>query len=72
MRGYYTPYIPGWDNHGMPIESAIIKQNKLEPQDHAHSGVPLRVPRFCAALYRRPDGPRFKRLGVVGRLGASV
>ncbi len=28
MRGY-TPYIPGWDNHGMPIESAIIKQNKL-------------------------------------------
>ena len=21
MRGYYTPYIPGWDNHGMPIES---------------------------------------------------
>ena len=24
MRGYYTPYIPGWDNHGMPIESAII------------------------------------------------
>jgi len=18
MRGYYTPYIPGWDNHGMP------------------------------------------------------
>ena len=29
MKGYYTPYIPGWDNHGMPIESAIIKQNKL-------------------------------------------
>lgn len=26
MRGYYTPYIPGWDNHGMPIESAIIKR----------------------------------------------
>ncbi len=19
VRGYYTPYIPGWDNHGMPI-----------------------------------------------------
>ena len=29
MRGYYTPYIPGWDNHGMPIESAIIKEQKL-------------------------------------------
>ena len=21
MRGYYTPYIPGWDNHGMPTSS---------------------------------------------------
>ena len=29
MRGYYTPYIPGWDNHGMPIESAIIKEQRL-------------------------------------------
>ena len=29
MRGYYTPYIPGWDNHGMPIESAIIKEQSL-------------------------------------------
>ena len=24
MMGCYTPYVPGWDNHGMPIESAII------------------------------------------------
>ena len=30
MQGYYAPYIPGWDNHGMPIESAIIKKNKLD------------------------------------------
>ena len=30
MTGYKVPYIPGWDNHGMPIESAIIKQSKLD------------------------------------------
>jgi isoleucyl-tRNA synthetase len=23
--GYRTPYIPGWDNHGMPIENEVIK-----------------------------------------------
>ena len=39
MNGYYTPYVPGWDNHGMPIESAIIKQNKLN-----HKAMP--VPAF--------------------------
>jgi isoleucyl-tRNA synthetase len=30
MAGYKISYIPGWDNHGMPIESAIIKKNKLD------------------------------------------
>ena len=30
MTGYDTPFTPGWDNHGMPIESAIIKKNKLD------------------------------------------
>ena len=34
------PYIPGWDNHGMPIESAIIKQNKLN-----HKAMP--IPEFA-------------------------
>ena len=53
MRGYYTPYIPGWDNHGMPIESAIIKQNKL---NHKAMPVSLRLPRVRPALYRRADG----------------
>ena len=44
MRGYYTPYIPGWDNHGMPIESAIIKQNKLN-----HKAMP--IPEFRSACH---------------------
>ena len=30
MGGFKVPFIPGWDNHGMPIESAIIKQSKLD------------------------------------------
>ena len=25
MRGRHVPYIPGWDNHGMPIESSAAK-----------------------------------------------
>lgn len=25
MTGYYTPYVPGWDTHGLPIESALTK-----------------------------------------------
>ena len=25
MAGYKVPYIPGWDTHGLPIETAITK-----------------------------------------------
>ena len=27
MQGYDSPYVPGWDCHGLPIESAIQKQH---------------------------------------------
>ncbi len=65
MRGYYTPYIPGWDNHGMPIESAIIKKNKL---DHKH----MPVSQFRSACHEfaqhyidvQMEG--FRRLGAMG------
>ena len=26
MAGYYAPYIPGWDTHGLPIEQVLAKQ----------------------------------------------
>ena len=26
MAGYYTPFFPGWDTHGLPTENAIQKQ----------------------------------------------
>ncbi len=28
IKGYKSPYIPGWDNHGMPIENKVIQENK--------------------------------------------
>ena len=65
MRGYYTPYIPGWDNHGMPIESAIIKEQKLNHKE-------MTVEAFRSACqdyaekYIGVQREGFKRLGVVG------
>ncbi len=64
MRGYYTPYIPGWDNHGMPIESAIIKEQRLN-----HKAMSVADFRSACHAYaekyinRQMDG--FKRLGVI-------
>ena len=65
MRGYYTPYIPGWDNHGMPIESNIIKQNKL---NHKAMSIPdfRSACHDFAAHYVDVQREAFKRIGVVG------
>ena len=65
MRGYYTPYIPGWDNHGMPIESAIIKEQKLN-----HKAMSVADFRSACHDYANHyiDVQRegFKRMGVIG------
>ena len=26
MRGFYAPYVPGWDCHGLPIENKVEEQ----------------------------------------------
>ena len=65
MRGYYTPYIPGWDNHGMPIESAIIKEQKLN-----HKAMSIADFRSACHDYAQKYIDRqmagFKRMGVMG------
>ena len=29
MKGFYSPYIPGWDTHGLPIETALTTKEKV-------------------------------------------
>ena len=65
MRGYYTPYIPGWDNHGMPIESAIIKKNKLNHKAMSIADFRSACQDF-AQTYIDRQMAGFKRMGVVG------
>ncbi len=64
MSGYRVPYTPGWDNHGMPIESAIIKKNKLDRKK-------MSIPEFRSACQKFAEDfvdiqrGQFKRLGVL-------
>ena len=64
MSGYRVPFTPGWDNHGMPIESAIIKKNKLDRKK-------MSIPQFRTACeefaqnFVNIQRDQFKRLGIV-------
>ncbi len=65
MTGYRTPYVPGWDNHGMPIESAIIKKNKLDRKKMSVSDFRKECQKF-AENFVDIQRTSFKRLGVLG------
>ncbi len=65
MEGYYVPYVPGWDNHGMPIESAIIKKNKLDRKKMSISEFRNACHAF-AQDYVDIQMASFKRIGVLG------
>ena len=66
MQGFRTPYVPGWDDHGMPIESAIIKKNKLDRSRMMASTAFRSACRDFAANFVDIQRESFKRLGVVG------
>jgi isoleucyl-tRNA synthetase len=66
MAGFDSPYVPGWDCHGLPIEIKVDQQlggKKLQMQ-------PMDVRRACrkyAEEYLDQQREQFKRIGVFGR-----
>ena len=64
-KGYDTPYIPGWDTHGMPIEHACL--NAMGVDRHSMTALDLRA-KCDAYAHEFVDIQReeFKRLGVLG------
>lgn len=63
MKGYYVPFVPGWDCHGLPIETAVEKNigNKLEKDKFRDAC------REYASQFVDIQRKQFKRLGVLGQ-----
>jgi len=66
MAGFDSPYVPGWDCHGLPIEIKVdesLGRKKLEMD-------PLTIRKACRAYaekYLNIQREQFLRLGVFGR-----
>ncbi|MFA6662150.1 MAG: class I tRNA ligase family protein, partial [Bacilli bacterium] len=64
MQGFYSPYIPGWDTHGLPIETALTKKLKVNRKT-----IPVADFRDMCYDYalKQVDNQReqFKRLGIL-------
>jgi isoleucyl-tRNA synthetase len=65
MAGHYAPYVPGWDCHGLPIETQVEKElggkGKVPPAEFR------KLCRSFAARFVEQHKKDFKRLGVFGR-----
>ncbi len=65
MAGFDSPYVPGWDCHGLPIEIKVdeaLGRKKLEMD-------PLEVRHACrkyAEKYLKIQSDQFQRIGVFG------
>ncbi len=63
MSGKYSPFVPGWDCHGLPIEHKVMKELGAAETD------PIKIREKCEATARHFIGvqsEQFQRLGVFG------
>ena len=65
MKGYYAPYVPGWDCHGLPIEHQVDK-NLGSKKDTTSKIEKRKLCREYAAKFVDIQRDEFKRLGVFG------
>jgi len=65
MTGFQAPYVPGWDTHGLPIESAILKNKKIKRDELTDSQFRDLCKEFALGFV---DSQRteFQRLGIIG------
>jgi len=64
MRGFRTPYVPGWDCHGLPIEQKVARELQAKNESVSTSTLRARCDEFSErwiALQMK----QFKRLGVL-------
>lgn len=65
MKGFYAPYVPGWDCHGLPIELQVDK-NLGEKKEGIDIIEKRKLCKEYAAKFVEIQKEEFKRLGVFG------
>src|SRR3989339_2022603 len=66
LTGHYTPYVPGWDCHGLPIEQALLKELKMGKRHVEDVAAFRKKAREFAGKFLDIQREEFKRLGVLG------
>ncbi|WP_332690086.1 isoleucine--tRNA ligase [Halalkalibacter lacteus] len=65
MSGYHAPYVPGWDTHGLPIETALTKSGKVNRKSMSVAEFRKLCEEYAKKQIDR-QREQFMRLGVRG------
>ena len=65
MTGYCAPYVPGWDTHGLPIESAVLKDKSVKREEMTTAQFRTKCREYAESYIAKMTG-QFQRLGVLG------
>ena len=65
MTGWCAPYVPGWDTHGLPIESAVLKDKKVKRDEMTTARFRTKCREYAESYIEKMTG-QFQRLGVLG------
>jgi len=64
LRGFRTPYVPGWDCHGLPIEQKVARELRESNRQASTSELRQLCDAFSEEWIAKQKG-QFKRLGVL-------
>jgi isoleucyl-tRNA synthetase len=65
MSGFHAPYVPGWDTHGLPIETALTKSGKVNRKSMSVAEFRKLCEEYAKKQIDR-QREQFMRLGVRG------
>ncbi|MFC0271213.1 isoleucine--tRNA ligase [Metabacillus herbersteinensis] len=65
MSGFCAPYVPGWDTHGLPIETALTKNKKVKRKEMSVAEFRKLCEEYAWEQIKN-QREQFKRLGVRG------
>jgi isoleucyl-tRNA synthetase len=66
MAGFYAPYVPGWDCHGLPIELQLMKELKVTDKHKVNREQFREQARAFAEKFVEIQREEFKRMGILG------
>ncbi len=65
MTGFQAPYVPGWDTHGLPIETAVLKDKSVKREEMSTAAFRDKCREYAESYIAKMTG-QFRRLGVLG------